>query len=78
MDSGFDTLVYIIIAVIFVVQATRKRNVINGNPRDVSIIHMEEAEEELSRLWEEIRGKDLAANQVSEPVYIICGPPVFT
>ncbi|MFA6128742.1 MAG: hypothetical protein WC699_15690 [Bacteroidales bacterium] len=82
MDFGIDTLVYIIIGVIFVVvQATRKRKVVKGNPpAEAQIVKnkKEEIKEELSAFWKEFLSTDLTANQVTEPVQIQPVPPVFT
>jgi hypothetical protein len=78
MDFGIDTLVYIIIGVIFVLaQATRKRNIAKGKPQAEAQIEKEETKEELSAFWKEFLGNDLTANQVPEPVRIHQVPPVF-
>ena len=80
MDFGIDTVVYIIIGVIFVLaQATRKRNVAKGTPPAAAQEEKaEEVKQELSDFWKEFLGADLTANQVSEPVLIHQVPPVFT
>lgn len=81
MDFGIDTLVYIIIGVIFVLaQVARKRNVAKGKPQAVTQVEekTEEPKEELSAFWKEFLGVDLTANQVNEPVRIHPVPPVFT
>jgi len=79
MKFGTDTLVYIIIGVIFVLaQAARKRNVAKGKPQAPTQIVKEETKEELSAFWKEFLGTDLTANQVPEPVRIHPVPPVFT
>lgn len=79
MDFGIDTIVYIIIGVIFVLaQATRKKNVARGQPQVPAQTETEEPKEELSAFWKEFLGTDLTANQVPEPVRIHQVPPVFT
>jgi len=79
MDFGIDTLVYIIIGIIFVwAQATRKRNLAKGKPEAAAPVIVEETKEELSAFWKEFLGADLTANQVPEPVQISPVPPVFT
>jgi hypothetical protein len=82
MDFGTDTLVYIIIGVIFVlVQATRKQRIAKGKTQAVAQAVKEEvteAKEELSAFWKEFLGVDLAANQVPESARIETVPPVFT
>ncbi|MCX6224001.1 MAG: hypothetical protein NTV01_04530 [Bacteroidia bacterium] len=79
MKFGTDTLVYIIIGVIFVLaQAVRKRNIAKGKPQAPSPIVKEESKEVLSAFWKEFLGTDLTANQVPEPVRINPVPPVFT
>jgi len=71
MDFGIDTLVYIIIGIIFVlVQATRKRNVAKERPQAVTQLEEEGTKEELSAFWKEFLGTDLSANQVHEPQQI--------
>jgi hypothetical protein len=78
MDIGLDTLVYIIIGIIFVlVQATRKKNVAKGKPQAVAPVEQEEPREVLSDFWKEFLGVDLTANQVSEPVLIDQNPTVY-
>lgn len=78
MDIGIDTLVYLIIGIIFVlVQATRKRNVAKGKPQAVAQVEKEETKVELSAFWKEFLGTDLTANQVEEPVRITQIPPVY-
>ncbi len=79
MDFGTDTLVYIIIGVIFVLaQVARKRNVAKGKPQAPAQIVKEETKEELSAFWKEFLGTGLTANQAPEPVRIHPVPPVFT
>jgi hypothetical protein len=72
MDFGIDTIVYLIIGIIFVlVQATRKRNVAKGTPQAAEAqVEKEEVKEELSAFWKEFLGTDLTANQDPEPVRI--------
>jgi hypothetical protein len=72
MDFGIDTIVYLIIGIIFVlVQATRKRNVAKGTPQATEApVEEEEVKEELSAFWKEFLGTDLTANQDPEPVRI--------
>lgn len=78
-DFGLDTIVYIIIGVIFVLaQATRKRNVAKGKPQIVTPVEKEETKEELSAFWKEFLGTDLTANQVQEPLRINRVPADFT
>jgi hypothetical protein len=78
MDFGTDTLVYIIIGVIFVlVQATRKRNIAKENLQAPTKIVKEEEKEELSVFWKELLGTGLTANQANKPVQIDKIPPVF-
>jgi hypothetical protein len=76
---GKDTLVYLIIGVIFVLfQATRKRNVAKGKPDTITPVEKVEATEELSDFWKEFLGTNLTANQVPEPIQNNPVPPVFT
>jgi len=78
MDFGIDTLVYIIIGVIFVLaQAARKRNIAKGKPQAAAHLVKEEAKKELSAFWKEFLGIDPIANQVPEPVRIHPVPPDF-
>jgi hypothetical protein len=79
MDFGIDTLVYIIIGVIFVLaQATRKRNLPKGKLPAAAQVVKEEAKEELSAFWKEFLGTNLTANQVPEPAQIQQVPTVYT
>jgi hypothetical protein len=79
MDFGIDTLVYIIIGVIFVAaQASRKRNVARGKQPEANRSPKENVKEELSAFWKAFLGTDLTANQVPEPAEIQSVPPVFT
>jgi hypothetical protein len=77
MDFGIDTLVYIILGVIFIwAQATRKRNAAKGKLQAPVQVEKEETKEELSAFWKEFLGTDLTANQVPEPVRIQSVPTV--
>jgi hypothetical protein len=81
MDFGIDTIIYLIIGIIFVLaQATRKRKVSKGSPPVVTPEPHEEqneVKEELSAFWKEFLGADLTANQVTEPVAMKEVPPVI-
>jgi len=78
MDFGIDTLVYIVIGVIFVlVQATRKRNVAKEKPQAAAQSEKVETKEELSEFWKDFLGVDLTANQDSETIRAQPVPPVF-
>lgn len=80
MDFGIDTLIYIIIGVIFVLaQAARKRKAVKGKPPEAAPVDVvnEEKREELSDFWKEFLGTDLTANQVPEPVRIQPVPTVY-
>jgi hypothetical protein len=78
MDFGIDTLVYIIIVIIFVLaQATRKRKAVPGKPQAISPSKKGETLEEISAFWKVFLGNGLTANQASEPVRAHPVPLVF-
>jgi len=82
MDFGIDTIIYLIIGIIFVLaQATRKRNSAKGKAQivePVNPVEQEEPKEELSAFWKEFLGTDLTANQVVEPDTYRQIPPDFS
>ena len=82
MDFGIDTIIYLIIGIIFVLaQATRKRNSVKNKTQvaePVNPVEQEEPKEELSAFWKEFLGTDLTANQVAEPDTYRQIPPVYS